>query len=109
MRFFGPAARIALLFGSLCAGLAPASAQDAWSGAQIARTWCVNCHQIAPSGKVPRDDVPSLVSVAQMSSTTQLSLTVFLSTPHDRMPDYALSRTEIADVSAYILSLRRPQ
>jgi len=38
--------------------------------------------------------------------TTALSLSVFLQTPHHRMPDYALSRNEIADLVAYILSLR---
>ena len=38
--------------------------------------------------------------------TTRLSLTVFLSTPHHRMPDYSLTRQEIANVSAYILSLK---
>jgi hypothetical protein len=40
-----------------------------------------------------------------MASTTSTSLNAFLSTPHPSMPDYALSRQEIADVSAYILSL----
>jgi hypothetical protein len=30
-----------------------------------------------------------------------------LATPHARMPDYALSRNDIANVSAYILSLRK--
>jgi hypothetical protein len=35
-----------------------------------------------------------------------MSLHAFLSTPHHRMPDYSLSRQEIADISAYILSLK---
>ncbi len=35
-----------------------------------------------------------------------MSLRVFLQSPHARMPDLHLSRDEIADVSAYILSLR---
>ena len=37
-----------------------------------------------------------------------MALDVFLQTPHHRMPDLHLSRTEIDDVSAYILSLRTP-
>ena len=53
------------------------------------------------------DAVPSFVSVARMDSTTTTSLEVFLSTPHGRMPDYSLSRHDIANVSAYILSLRQ--
>ena len=41
-----------------------------------------------------------------MKSTTPLSLRVFLQTPHNRMPDLHLSRTEIDDLIGYILSLR---
>jgi len=36
-----------------------------------------------------------------------MGLEVFLQTPHGRMPDLHLSRDEIDDVSAYILSLKR--
>jgi hypothetical protein len=42
-----------------------------------------------------------------MKSTTPLSLRAFLQTPHERMPDLHLSRDEIDDLTAYILSLRR--
>jgi hypothetical protein len=42
-----------------------------------------------------------------MASTTAASLRVFLSTPHARMPDYNLTQREIADLSEYILSLKR--
>jgi mono/diheme cytochrome c family protein len=84
-----------------------AQAQDAGAGEKIARTWCGNCHQIGSETRKTNDAVPSFASIANMSSTTQLSLSVFLSTPHGRMPDYALSRAEIRDVSAYIISLRK--
>ena len=42
-----------------------------------------------------------------MVSTTSMSLRVFLQSPHGNMPDYRLSREQIDDVVAYILSLRR--
>jgi mono/diheme cytochrome c family protein len=42
-----------------------------------------------------------------MKSTTEMSLAAFLTTPHGRMPNFSLSRAEIRDVSAYILSLRQ--
>ena len=83
-------------------------AQIVANGETIAKTWCAGCHQI--EGEAPRmgnDAVPSFSSIAQMSSTTQTSLDVFLSTPHARMTDYSLTRQEIKDVSAYILSLRK--
>jgi len=77
-------------------------------GEQIAKIWCSGCHQIYNrSPKTGSDAVPSFPSVAQMNSTTEMSLAAFLSTSHGRMPDYALSRIEIQNVSAYILSLRK--
>jgi mono/diheme cytochrome c family protein len=41
-----------------------------------------------------------------MKSTTVLSLRAFLQTPHARMPDLHLTRDEIDNIAAYILSLR---
>ncbi|HWC62361.1 MAG TPA: c-type cytochrome [Rhizomicrobium sp.] len=86
-----------------------ATAQDIAAGEHIATTWCAGCHQVGKEQPGARNDaVPSFVSVAKMSSTTATSLQVFLSTSHGKMPDYSLSRNEIRNVSAYILSLREP-
>ncbi len=74
----------------------------------MAETWCSNCHVIGPGRSGPASDaVPTLPSVAQRTSTTALSLRVFLQTPHANMPNYQLSREQIDDVVAYILSLRQ--
>ena len=83
----------------------PAAAQDVAAGRQIAKRWCSSCHEV---GKAPvQNDVsPPFMAIARMPSTTTISLNAFLSTPHHRMPDYSLTRQEIADVSAYILSLK---
>jgi mono/diheme cytochrome c family protein len=83
----------------------PAFGQDALTGEEIARRWCSGCHEV---GRAPvrNDAIPSFAAIARLPSTTTLSLRVFLGTPHHRMPDYSLTRQEIADVSAYILSLR---
>jgi|JI10StandDraft_1071094.scaffolds.fasta_scaffold165184_3 mono/diheme cytochrome c family protein len=82
-------------------------AQDVGAGERMAQTWCSNCHVVdAAQQKAGNDGVPSFPSIARRASTTQMSLTVFLSTPHGRMPDYSLTRTEIGNVAAYILSLR---
>ena len=83
----------------------PATAQDVESGHRIAKRWCSACHEI---GKAPVQNVvsPPFATIAHMPSTTAISLNAFLSTPHHRMPDYILTQREIADVSAYILSLR---
>jgi mono/diheme cytochrome c family protein len=86
-----------------------ARAQDIAHGKAIADIWCSNCHRVgAEEQRTGRDTVPPFSSIARMQSTTAASLAAFLSTTHGGMPNLALSRREIRDVSAYILSLRAP-
>lgn len=88
-------------------GLGPAVAQDVEAGHGLAAMWCSGCHRVEALSSGPTSDaVPSFVAVARIPSTTRTSLNVFLSTPHFAMPNFSLSRQEIADVSVYILSLR---
>lgn len=105
-----------VLFVALTAALAlstvpfgaTAFAQDATSGEQIAKTWCSGCHLVGRAGQtVANDATPSFVSIAQNNTTTSAGLAAFLSTPHANMPNYALTRDEIREVSAYIMSLRK--
>jgi mono/diheme cytochrome c family protein len=102
-----PAALIALAASTL-----PAAAQtepgDPITGRRLAEVWCANCHQVAPGAPGPASDAAApLQAVAQMPSTTSMSLRVFLQTPHANMPDYRLTRDQLDDVVAYILTLRR--
>jgi len=87
--------------------VAPAAgAQDVSAGKEIAQTWCASCHNVDAKEKpTARDAAPSFLSIAQMKSTTEMSLAAFLASPHGGMPNLTLSRKEIRDVSAYILSL----
>lgn len=82
----------------------PASAQNIEAGYRVALR-CSGCHEI---GNIPVQTIvsPSFESIARMPNTTEMSLQVFLSAPHPPMPDYILSQQEVADVSAYILSLK---
>jgi mono/diheme cytochrome c family protein len=84
-----------------------AQAQDVREGQRIAQQWCSGCHQIGSKPTRANDAIPTFLAIALMPSTTTMSLTVFLSTPHGRMPDYDLSRAEIRNLSSYILSLRK--
>ena len=45
--------------------------------------------------------------VANLPSTTALSLKVFLQTSHKEMPNFSLKPAEADDIIAYILSLKR--
>ena len=89
-------------------GVLPAASQDQANGERIAKTWCGACHRVTTDGPIAGSDaIPPFSSIAQSSSTTESSLEAFLSTSHAGMSDYNLTRQEIADVSAYILSLRK--
>ena len=98
---------VSMLFLPL--GVLGAFAQYVAAGETVAKTWCAGCHDVGAGGRNAGSDAgpPAFASIAKMNSTTAMSLTVFLSTPHGRMPDYSLSRNDIANVSAYILSLRK--
>lgn len=88
----------------------PAAAQetgDAATGATLARTWCSGCHVVDPRQSRASDAVPAFAAIANMTSTTSMSLHAFLEMPHGRMPDLKLSGQQIDDVVAYILSLRQ--
>jgi mono/diheme cytochrome c family protein len=83
-------------------------ADDTTAGKEIAREVCSACHSIdLRASRSPNPKAPPFRAIAQMSSTTETSLAVFLTTSHEPMPNFALSREEIRALTAYILSLRR--
>ena len=99
-----------VLISLLAAG--PVFAQpygDAAAGGRLAAMWCTNCHQIGPMpGNRASDAIPSFRAVANMPSTTALSIRVFLRTSHPTMPDLMLTEKQIDDIGSYILGLRDP-
>jgi len=111
MRLAWKGAVAGLGLAALAALAQPAVAQedgDRLAGHELAMRWCSSCHVVDPAQQTQGiDAVPTFASVAGMRSTTLSSLRVFLSTPHTPMPDFKLTRDDIANVSAYILSLRR--
>jgi mono/diheme cytochrome c family protein len=81
---------------------------DRDEGRRIANRWCAECHDI--TGTMPRltDGPPSFLTIANRTDTTAAGLRAFLHTPHGKMPDLALTRSEIDHLLAYLLSMRRP-
>ncbi len=80
---------------------------DRDQGRQIANRWCAECHDV--TGTMPRltDGPPSFLTIANQTETTAAGLRAFLHTPHGKMPDLSLTRAEIDDLIAYLLSLKR--
>lgn len=104
-----PLAALLLASGILLAagGLAQAAQRgDVGAGRKIAQTWCASCHIVGPTKQAVSNGAPSFSAVADMKSTTWMSLTVFLRTPHFPMPNFQLGNDQIDNVIAYILSLR---
>jgi len=85
--------------------LAPARAADPSEGRDLAERWCASCHAIAP-GQASDEQAPTFVSVVQDRGRSDEWIRTWLSTPHDVMPDLALTRDEIAALVAYFDSLR---
>ena len=95
--------------------LAPVLAQaqvydDVAQGSRLAHTVCSHCHLVdTTSTLVPSDGVPSFPWIAQQKGMSMAALAAFLSTSHAPMPDLVLTRAEMRQVSAYILSQRKPE
>jgi mono/diheme cytochrome c family protein len=80
---------------------------DFVSGRKLAHTVCVECHDVARDSFLsPNPDAPSFQAVADFPATTELSLRVFLQSPHRFMPNLILTGRERDDVISYILGLR---
>jgi mono/diheme cytochrome c family protein len=76
-------------------------------GRLLATKLCSSCHRVLPMTYPDRNDPPSFQSIADLSSTTGLSLNVFLHSNHKNMPDIMLSPDDSGNLIAYILSLKQ--
>ena len=96
---------------AILAGQSPLLAQpdagDPASGLRLATALCSQCHRILPMALPDRADPPSFQSIADLPSTTGISLYVFLHSNHRNMPDFIVSNAESNDLIAYILSLKK--
>jgi mono/diheme cytochrome c family protein len=74
-------------------------------GQQIAIKICGDCHDATGSERF--EVGPSFEDIANLPSTTALSLKPFLRSNHSNMPNFIISGADTDDVIAYILSLKR--
>ena len=89
----------------LCGSVAMAA--DANNGAQLAKRWCATCHLVDSDQKQASADVPPFAAIARKPDFTPEKVAFFLLDPHPNMPNFPLSRSEAADIAAYIGSLRK--
>lgn len=81
---------------------------DPVAGGQLAHEVCAACHLVAKDQASDPEIGPSLIEVAEHPASTEMSLRVYLQTPHATMPDIILTPQETDDVISYILNLKGP-
>jgi mono/diheme cytochrome c family protein len=79
-----------------------AFAADAQKGETLAKRWCAACHVVATNQQRGTTQSPPFSAIANKPDFSETTLAHFLLTPHPRMPDMNLSRSEAADIAAYI-------
>jgi mono/diheme cytochrome c family protein len=84
-----------------------ACAADARNGETLAKRWCATCHVVAADQTRGSTQAPPFSAIAKRPGLNDAKLALFLMTPHPRMPDMNLSRSEAADLVAYIKTQRQ--
>lgn len=86
------------------AGGVTARSSGVAAGERLAEAWCAECHALVPGAS---RRAPDFVQIANRTSTTELSLKVFLRTSHRGMPNLIVSPDQADILVQFILSLKR--
>ncbi len=104
---------LALVSAGLClfaGGIAFAAAipgqPDPAHGKTLAESLCSNCHLVASTQQHASADVPSFREIANLPGQTAGDIVGRIMLPKHPMPQIPLTNDELADLAAYILSLR---
>jgi mono/diheme cytochrome c family protein len=81
-------------------------AADARKGEILAKRWCTACHVVSSDQQQGTTQAPPFSAVANKLDFNETTVAYFLLIPHPRMPDMNLSRSEAADLAAYIKTQR---
>lgn len=80
---------------------------DPDAGYALAKETCAKCHRIGKAEETPKlYPATAFQEIADKPTSTEMSLRVFLRSPHREMPHLILTETEIDNVVAYILGLK---
>ena len=81
---------------------------DAAHGHTLAQRLCSGCHAVESGGKSTggRADAPGFQAIAAMPNMTPERMAGIVILPHPAMPGVPLTRNELRDIIAYIVSLK---
>jgi mono/diheme cytochrome c family protein len=95
------------LVGVLALVNTPVLAADPANGLRIAHRWCEACHVVTATQTRPAtDQAPPFATIAKDPGFDAGKMALFLLDPHPKMPDMGLSRSDAADLAAYIAALK---
>lgn len=83
-----------------------AYAADAVKGETLAKRWCATCHVVSSQQQQGTTQSPPFSAIAGRANFNETTIAYFLLAPHPRMPDMNLTRSEAADLAAYIKNQR---
>jgi mono/diheme cytochrome c family protein len=96
------------LFGAGASLAGPTSAPDPEHGKELAQRLCSNCHLVDSSQAHAVADVPSFHEIANMQGQTEGAIMAKIVIPKHPMPVIPITKRELSDLSAYIMTLRDP-
>lgn len=92
---------------------APALAQergDPDRGLTYATANCIECHDVRRGHfDSPEPEAPPFQDIANDEGMTEIALYAFFRTAHPSMPNLVVPPADIADLTAYLISMRRRQ
>jgi mono/diheme cytochrome c family protein len=102
---------ISVWLSLLVAGVARAATipgqPDPEHGKTLAESLCSNCHLVgAGNQEHVNADVPSFREIANLQGQTTGDIIAHIILPKHPMPEIPLTKAELADLAAYIMSLR---
>lgn len=98
---------LVLISLALLTAVRPAAAADAEHGETLAQRWCRSCHVVSAEQARGSTQAPPFSEIARQPGFNAARLALFLLAPHPRMPDMNLTRSEAADLAAYIERQRK--
>ena len=92
------------------AGAPATNAPDAMNGKELASRLCSNCHLVGSGQQQQANaDVPSFYEIANKQDQTAGAIMAHIMLPKHPMPVIPLTKKELSDLAAYILTLRERQ